>query len=289
MFIKIKDFYNPKIDYKMLYFLNPKLDTTINYYETKRIYKSDIDYESEQGKWFKKLKKFYDFLLANELDINKILNYSSNIFNTIMYKSVVDKIHEEYLNIKNRESTYVATWFLIKIISKEPLKSYSEELAILIFNSIIKKGGYIPFIFKRNYIMYIKKIINLNSNTNYVKEILSIHNNLSTLYNRKYKNATKKDIIEIIENNKNFIRENLNIKKVWIFGSFVRNEQNEFSDIDLYIEFINNKSEYKTKSVEKYFSELLGRAVDILVEGKEYKNFSDNAINEREVILDDSE
>lgn len=75
MFRKIKDFYNPKIDYKMLYFLNPKLDTTKNYYETKSIYQKNTNYISEQGKWFKKLKNVYEYLLLSDLDIAKILDF----------------------------------------------------------------------------------------------------------------------------------------------------------------------------------------------------------------------
>lgn len=140
MFRKIRDFYNTKIDYKMLYFLNPKLDTTKNYYETKSIYQKNANYVSEQGKWFKKLKNVYEYLLLNDLDFEKILNYSVKEFETDVNENAKLKILNNFKNIKNNDIIYLATCFLREIIFKKTLNKYSDELAILIFNAIIKKS-----------------------------------------------------------------------------------------------------------------------------------------------------
>ena len=54
----------------------------------------------------------------------------------------------------------------------------------------------------------------------------------------------KKDILEFIKDN----RERLltfGVKKIGIFGSFVRGEQNKNSDLDILIEFDPEKKNYK--------------------------------------------
>ena len=289
MFRKIQDFYNTKIDYKMLYFLNPKLDTTKNYYETKSIYQKNANYVSEQGKWFKKLKNVYDYLLLNDLNFEKIIDFSEKEFKTDVNVNAKLKIINNFKNFQNNDIIYLATWFLREIIFNKPLNKYSDELAILIFNAIIKKAGFVPIIFVKDYRAFIKRIIYKKITICLLKDILASYEDLSIKYDKKYDLLSKDDIFKAIENNKKILKEKYDVKKIWLYGSFVRNEANEFSDIDLYVDFFSNKTEEELIEIQEYFVKLLKRDIDMLVESKEYKNFSNNALNEREVIFDDSE
>lgn len=289
MFRKIRDFYNTKIDYKMLYFLNPKLDTTKNYYETKSIYQKNANYVSEQGKWFKKLKNVYEYLLLNDLDFEKILNYSEKEFETDVNENAKLKIINNLKNLKNNDIIYLATCFLREIIFNKPLNKYSDELAILIFNAIIKKAGFVPIIFVNDYRAFIKRIIYKKITIYSLKDVLASYEDLSIKYDKKYDPLSKDDIVKIIKNNEKLLKQKYDVKKIWLYGSFVRNEANEFSDIDLYVDFFSNKTEEELIEIQEYFVKLLKRDIDMLVENKEYKNFSNNALNEREVIFDDSE
>lgn len=289
MFRKMKDYYNPKIDYKMLYFLNPKLDTSKNYYETKNIYENNHDYLSEQGKWFTKLKKVYEYLLTSDLDIVKILEYAKKEFETTIDNDSMQKIQNEYLKISTSDSKYLATWFLQEIIFNKPLKNFSSELGILIFNAIIKKAGYIPMIFKSDNQKFINRIVQNKITTSSLRDILSIYEDLSIKYDKRYKHLSKNDVISMIQNNQDDWKNKYDIKKIWLYGSFVRNEENDFSDVDLYIEFKKAKNQEEMAFIKKHFVDLLERDVDILVEHKKYHHFSSNAIKEREVIFDDCE
>ena len=47
---------------------------------------------------------------------------------------------------------------------------------------------------------------------------------------------TKKDVLAIIRQNQNKVRS-FGVKRLGVFGSFVRNEQDDESDIDLLVEF----------------------------------------------------
>lgn len=288
MFRKIRDFYNTKIDYKMLYFLNPKLDTTKNYYETKSIYQKNANYVSEQGKWFKKLKNVYEYLLLNDLDFEKILNYSVKEFETDVNENAKLKIINNFKNLKNNDIIYLATCFLREIIFNKPLNKYSDELAILIFNAIIKKAGFVPIIFVNDYRAFIKSIIYKKITIYSLIDVLASYEDLSIKYDKKYDPLSKEDIVKIIKNNEKLLKQKYDVKKIWLYGSFVRNEANEFSDIDLYVDFFSNKTEEELIEMQEYFVKLLKRDIDMLVENKEYKNFSNNALKEREVIFDDS-
>jgi len=47
---------------------------------------------------------------------------------------------------------------------------------------------------------------------------------------------TKQDILNVLDQNRSYLRE-LGVRKIGLFGSFVRGEQRHDSDIDLLIEF----------------------------------------------------
>ncbi len=58
------------------------------------------------------------------------------------------------------------------------------------------------------------------------------------------KNTTSKDmILEVIRNNRRNIRA-FGVRKLGLFGSFVRQEQNEKSDIDFLVEFEKDKKTF---------------------------------------------
>ncbi len=287
MFRKIGKYYNPKIDYKMLYFLNPQLDISKNYYETKKIYDSDIEAISTQGKWFKKLKHVYDYLFNNELNINEILGYASIEFETEVDDGAKEKIKAEYQRLSTKEVLYLATWFLKMFFYEKPLKENSDILGILIFNAMIKRNRYIPMIFMEDYRFFLSKIIHKKVTTNSLKDILSIYEDLSIKYDKKYSSLSKVDVIHLLNIHKEHLMHHFDIKKVWLYGSFVRNEENDFSDVDLYVEFQTKKTEEEIRILKNYFVELFKRDVDMLVEYTQYHNFSTNALKEREVVFDD--
>jgi len=76
---------------------------------------------------------------------------------------------------------------------------------------------------------------------------------------------TKEELIDFLQTHKSLLREQYAVKKIAIFGSFARNEQNEKSDIDLLIELQDNvASVYDTKEkLREYLSDSFDRSVDL--------------------------
>ena len=81
-----------------------------------------------------------------------------------------------------------------------------------------------------------------------------------------------KRITNILEKHKEELKEKYGVKKIGIFGSYVREEYKEKSDLDILVEFKEDAKIglLKFVNMENYLSELIGVKVD-LVEKSELK------------------
>ena len=74
----------------------------------------------------------------------------------------------------------------------------------------------------------------------------------------------KNDLLAAITANKSSI-ERYGVIRIGLFGSFVRNEQKNNSDIDLVVEFKDGKKNYNNFiHLAFYLDELLGRKVELV-------------------------
>ena len=69
--------------------------------------------------------------------------------------------------------------------------------------------------------------------------------------------------LQTIKNHQNFLRETYNVKKIGVFGSFVRGDFSKESDLDILIEFSKTPTFFEFLDLEEYLSKLLGRKVDL--------------------------
>ena len=61
------------------------------------------------------------------------------------------------------------------------------------------------------------------------------------------------------------LREKFKVKEIGIFGSYVRGEAKETSDVDILVEFDETPSLFEFIELETYLSELLGVKVDLIM------------------------
>ena len=61
------------------------------------------------------------------------------------------------------------------------------------------------------------------------------------------------------------LREKFKVKEIGIFGSYVRGEAKETSDVDILVEFDETPSLFEFIELETYLSELLGVKVDLVM------------------------
>jgi len=73
------------------------------------------------------------------------------------------------------------------------------------------------------------------------------------------------NIRKCVKANEKELTENYKVKEIGIFGSYVRGEQQEKSDLDILVDFKEVIGLFKFIALERYLSELLGVKVDLVM------------------------
>jgi len=75
---------------------------------------------------------------------------------------------------------------------------------------------------------------------------------------------TKEEILQALISHKEEIKQ-FAIKRIGLFGSYVRGEQNQESDVDILVEFLPGQKNFKNFiQLAYYLEELLGRRVELV-------------------------
>lgn len=75
---------------------------------------------------------------------------------------------------------------------------------------------------------------------------------------------TFQEIKEILTKNEKKIKSEYKVKKIGIFGSYVRGEQKEDSDVDILVEFEEPVSLLRLVNFENYLRDITGIKVDVI-------------------------
>ena len=77
---------------------------------------------------------------------------------------------------------------------------------------------------------------------------------------------TLEEIKEILRKHKKELQERFGVKEIGIFGSYVRNEQTESSDVDILVEF-ERPIGWEIVDLKEYLEKILGIKVDLVSKG----------------------
>ena len=88
------------------------------------------------------------------------------------------------------------------------------------------------------------------------------------------------EIREIIKQHRNIIADKYGVAIVGIFGSYVRGEQEQRSDIDLLADILRPISLLEMVGAEIYLSEVLGIKVDLVPKRSVREELRDNILEE---------
>jgi len=75
---------------------------------------------------------------------------------------------------------------------------------------------------------------------------------------------TLKEIEKILKENKAILVERFKVKEIGIFGSYVRGEQKEKSDVDILVSFYEPISLFEFMDMEEFLTQILGVKVDLV-------------------------
>jgi len=88
------------------------------------------------------------------------------------------------------------------------------------------------------------------------------------------------EIERILAEHKKELYEKYTIKRIGVFGSFVRGENKKESDIDILVEFEEVPGLLRFIEIEEYLSRILGRKVDLVRKPAIRKELKDRILNE---------
>jgi predicted nucleotidyltransferase len=76
------------------------------------------------------------------------------------------------------------------------------------------------------------------------------------------------------------LKEKFLVKKIGVFGSYLRGEQRKNSDIDILVEFYEEPGLIKFLSLENYLSEILKVKVDLVMKNSLKPNIGKQILSE---------
>lgn len=287
MFRKYEEEYNPKIDFKMLYSINPYLNINENYKEIRNYFHHKTKVKSRQAIMFKNLKEIFDFLKS--LSIEKVTKLDIKRIEQLLAiqdieEDKIDSLLTLLQNEKNDEIQTFSTKVFEFIVKNEIYKEISLEIGLLFMNAILYQNHYIPIVIFRNNFNFFKDMIKQNISIKSLVEVFANLEDVSMRYKEKFEQTTKQNIINVLFQNKWEMNQRFQVEKLWLYGSFVRDDTTPYSDVDL---FVQMKDESRKDELRDYLFETLKRPVDIQVEGHYHPNFSMKpALIERELIFD---
>ena len=83
-----------------------------------------------------------------------------------------------------------------------------------------------------------------------------------------------------LNENEAILREKFNVKELGIFGSYVRREQKNKSDVDILVEFYKPPDLLAFIELEDFFSALLGIKVDLVMKSALKPRIKDRILKE---------
>lgn len=91
---------------------------------------------------------------------------------------------------------------------------------------------------------------------------------------------TLEEIIYILKKQKPAIRERYSVRKIGIFGSYVRGEQKKKSDVDVLVEFEKPISLLKLVNLENFLANKIGIKVDVVTKEDLRHELKERILNE---------
>ena len=287
MFRTYETEYNPKIDFKMLFSINPLFNPEENFNEIKRVFKQKEKAVSKQAVLFEDLKEIFDFLKHCPLE-----NITKTELQEIAKKLKIQVTKEDsvltvFKNERNGDIPTFATKVFAYIVKNEIFQEISFEIGLLFMNAILYYHHYIPMVIFRNNFDFFKTKIEENITIESLVEIFANLKDVSMRYIGKFEQTAKKNIVDGLLQNKWEMNQKFQVEKLWLYGSFVRDDTTPYSDVDV---FVQMKDETRKDELRDYLFEVLKRPVDIQVEGHYHPNFAMYpALIERELIFDVSQ
>ena len=92
------------------------------------------------------------------------------------------------------------------------------------------------------------------------------------------------EIMEILNKNMDYMRKEFSVRKIGVFGSYVKDSANSNSDIDILVEF-EEKTFDNYMDLKFFLEDLFGKKVDLVISDAIKKRIQPAILRETQYIL----
>ena len=228
--------YNPKVDYlfsKKIIKHKDSYNQDENYYRD-IFYKRIKDIRDEKALFLSKMSNAIDYLKDVDnlsLDIIKhtliLLDYNTQIND--------EKLVQLLFDIHNNNNPYTSINTLISIIKENIFSDDNINLIMgaLIHNYINFHNGFTPVIFDYESITKINKFVK-EDKIDIATSVIIKRYAFTSMYNHKNTLRDKEEVTQILKSFCDKHKKEFGINEIYIYGSYLRGTQTEYSDVDLY-------------------------------------------------------
>ncbi len=264
--IMLSSEYNPKIPFKFVEYLYHDFDYKQSYSRLKKLYKGDISItpENKTEEMFSIFNKMVHQQMVID-DAQASFDYVVSYFNSVSELNLDSSQKQElsHLLIKANELLTFSSFegLLVRCLSVFEQYELCQEISLTIVNIPLFVHKSFPFAFRKG---DIKKMI---FDKSLIKEtLIEVYERTNSL-NKQYPLISTESLVNEIISCEAFLKKNYYILHLYLLGSYAKNEQTSFSDVDIYCElsrngkFINNISH----EIKTYLSNRLNRPFDVVV------------------------
>ena len=270
--------YNPKIDYLFCKYLIDKKFDINDEKEWIEVYKETLTPNNVAQVMMLKAKAIIKYIKRKDVnfDSNSIL-YCLNVLTNdkAMSETVEKRIIKLVNDLKMFDIDDLSSYALIYVLQNNIFEQYNVEMAKIIHYFLSIKLKNIPAIIYYFHIEKIKELININEIEGALIELKQCY--IRTMhFNNRHALMAKKEIINIILQNKSYLQDKYQVKELYIYGSYAKETFNEYSDLDVFIKIpFYMENPYKIKyEILEYLSKQIGIETEGIIEDVTYSNDS---------------
>lgn len=223
------------------------------------------DMKSQENEEYEKLLSAYEIFLNSTLDkaaIKAVLN-AVNGNEEQMDTNYIEELLASDFHVYSMSK---CVNIFVDIVQKQVFYEKTEEMAKLIFNKLLKLNGYCPVVFYPKLTRNLLDHIQSGSTEEIIEKIfiIIIFRTIKHL-NTKRPLLQQEEVLNLILKHEEMIKQVYHVDSLGIFGSFARNDQTEYSDIDVWIKVNQEFSNGDKYALSVLLQTVLGLYVDLSV------------------------
>lgn len=230
--------FNPKITFRFIEYLFQCRPINESGRVLKKIYKNELEPSTDFQRLFVIAINDYNYLYNKQLNVDDIINLSK-LFPThdlVLNNDQLQQLNSLILLVQNSGTSLAdIAGIFSQTIRLSFINEYKIELAKLLCNYPLITNGEPPIIMYETYTAQAVNLINSNAPQKDIEEVFLLMKERTDRYNNAHEDISLETVKKTLFKNQQILRNHYGVNHLYIYGSYSRNEQTIYSDLDLLI------------------------------------------------------